>query len=65
MSRVKFAVVVDGEVAATITYDTTMPFDHGNRMIAAMSSDPKIVRIDNDPGVTMGWKYVDEKFEAN
>jgi hypothetical protein len=50
-----FAVVIDGDVAGTIELDESQDSPVVPRMIAAFSSDPKIIPAPN--GVKFGWTY--------
>jgi hypothetical protein len=58
---VKFAIVIDGEVAGTLQY----PVDNSNntltRIIAALQSDPKIVEI-FDRDIHVGWSHSGTEF---
>jgi hypothetical protein len=53
----KWAVVVDGDVAGTISIDTSNPATSIPRFVAAYDSDPKIVPITTDQPVAFGWKW--------
>ncbi len=58
---VKFAIVVDGEVAGTIQYLKNENNETLTRVIAAMQSDPKIVEI-FDNNIRVGWTYSGTEF---
>ena len=58
----RFAVVVDGDVAGTISVDDESPNDAAQRHIAAFDSDPKIVPIFGEEPVDFGWTYDGETF---
>lgn len=58
----RFAVVVEGEVAGTISVDDESTNDAAQRHIAAFSSDPKIVPIFGEDPVDFGWTYDGEAF---
>ena len=55
-----FAVVVDGDVAGTISLDDTWEAPVVPRMIAALDSDPKIVPSPEE--VQFGWSYDGSNF---
>lgn len=58
----KFAIVVDGEVAATIHFSDEEAAAHEpvGRMVAALSSDPKVIQSPID--VEFGWTYDGSNF---
>jgi hypothetical protein len=58
----KFAIVVDGDVAGTISIDDTNPAASAPRHIAAYNSDPKIIPVPSDLNVVYGWTYEDGVF---
>jgi hypothetical protein len=58
---VKFAIVVDGEVAGTIQYPTTTGSETVTRVVAALQSDPKIVEIFNHD-IRVGWAHSGTEF---
>lgn len=53
----KFAVVVEGEVAGTISIDDTNPMESAQRHIAAYNSDPKIIPVPAGLDVAYGWTH--------
>jgi hypothetical protein len=62
MTTHKFAIVVDGDVAGTISIDDTNTSPAAIRHIAAYNSDPKIIPIPSDLEVVYGWTYEDGTF---
>jgi len=58
----KFAIVVEGEVAGTISIDDTNTLPAASRHIAAYSSDPKIIPVPSDLEVEYGWSYENGTF---
>jgi hypothetical protein len=56
MSEVRFAIVVDGEVAGTISLDSNSTDFTTTGLIAALKSDPKIIE-DETNSVKRGWTY--------
>jgi hypothetical protein len=60
MAIFKFAVVIDQDVAGTISMDTENKSDVVPRMIAALSSDPKIIPAPEE--VDYGWMYDGQNF---
>lgn len=56
MSEIRFAIVVDGEVAGTFHFDSEGKDSVQPAMIAALQSDPKIVE-DLSVSVKRGWTY--------
>ncbi len=58
----KFAIVVDGDVAGTISIDDTNPAESVPRHIAAYNSDPKIIPIPSGLEVAYGWIYENNSF---
>ena len=65
MANQKFAIIVDGEVAATLAIDDEVQSDSLQRVIAAYMSDPKIIHIPNEEqhsGVVFGWTYDGSEF---
>lgn len=55
----KFAFIVDGEVAVTYSLAKTI-----ERYVAAWSSDPKVVKLNDEQKTTVkpGWFYDGENF---
>lgn len=58
----KFAIVVDGDVAGTISIDDTNPAESVPRHIAAYNSDPKIIPVPSGLEVAYGWTYENGNF---
>jgi hypothetical protein len=58
----KFAIVVDGDVAGTISIDDANTSESARRHIAAYNSDPKIIPVPSDIAVAYGWTYEDGVF---
>jgi len=56
----KFAIVVDGDVAGTIHFDEDSKEPAAQRLMAALSSDPKI--IESPENVEHGWTYDGTQF---
>lgn len=56
MSEVRFAVVVDGEVAGTFSFDDNNSDSVTSRMIPALRSNPVVVE-DQSLTVKHGWLY--------
>ena len=56
MSEVRFAVVVDGEVAGTFSFDDNNSDSVTSRMIPALRSNPVVVE-DQSLTVKHGWQY--------
>lgn len=53
----KWAVVVDGDVAGTISIDTENSAPAVPRFIAAYDSDPRVVPINTEDPVEHGWTW--------
>lgn len=53
----KFAVVVDGEVAGTISLDDSNTSDAVQRHIAAFDSDARIIPVTTEDPIEYGWTY--------
>lgn len=62
MSEMRFAVVVDNEVAATLSIDDETTDSVTARLIPAFLSDPKIVQVSID--VQHGWTWNGTEFVA-
>lgn len=60
---VKFALVVEGEVAGTVQYPTDLGNPTMEKLIAALKSDPKIVEV-FDHNIKVGWSYDGTSFSA-
>lgn len=58
----KWAVVVDGDVAGTITIDTEFNAPSVSRFVAAYDSDPKIIPILTEQPIEFGWTWDGENF---
>jgi hypothetical protein len=62
----KFAFVIDGEVAFVLTPPTSAADDKYERMVAAFSSDPKVIEIpldeENRDVIGADWFYTDGQF---
>lgn len=58
----RFAIIVDGDVAGTISINEEDPSEAAHRHIAAFDSDPKIVPIHVDKPVGYGWTYNGSEF---
>lgn len=58
---VKFALVIDGEVAGTVHFDTSLNHPSMPRLIAAYRSNPEIIEV-SDQGVAHGWTYDGTEF---
>jgi hypothetical protein len=56
MSEVRFAIVVDGEVAGTFSLDSTSTDLTTTGLVAALRSDPKIIE-DETNSVKRGWTH--------
>ena len=56
MSEVRFAIVVDGEVAGTFSLDSNSTDSTATGLIAALKSDPKIIE-DETNSVKRGWTH--------
>lgn len=57
MSIRRFAVVVDGEVAGTLSISENEPSEVAQRHLAAYDSDPRIIPIKTEDPVDHGWTY--------
>ena len=55
MTLKTFAIVVEGDVAGTITLDDTWEGENVPRLIAALESDPKIIFASEE--VQFGWTW--------
>ena len=55
MTLKTFAIVVEGDVAGTITLDDTWEGENVPRLIAALESDPKIIPSSEE--VQFGWTW--------
>ena len=62
MTLRKWAVVVDTDVAATISIDDTNTQDPVQRFIAAYDSNPTIVPVPDGQAVVHGWSWDGERF---
>jgi hypothetical protein len=62
MTTHKFAIVVDGDVAGTISIDDTNTSPAAIRHIAAYNSDPKIIPVPSELEVAYGWIYEEGLF---
>lgn len=62
MTLRKWAVVVDSDVAATLTIDDTNEMETVQRFIAAYDSNPKIIPIPENQDVVHGWSWDGESF---
>lgn len=62
MSEIRFAVVVDNEVAGTLSLDDASTDAVSARLIPAFLSDPKIVQVSTD--VQHGWIWNGTEFVA-
>jgi len=58
----KWAVVVDSDVAGTITIDDANTMETAQRFVAAYDSNPIIVPISGDQPVQHGWSWDGENF---
>lgn len=60
----QFAVVVDGDVVTVLAVDTDGhdPEGSAHRIIAGLSSDPKIIDITGTEGIDYGWTWDGEIF---
>ena len=63
MAIKKFAAVAGEDVFTIFTFDDDPQVnDIGPRLAAGMASDPKIIEIDNDSNITVGWTYNGSSF---
>lgn len=62
MTLKTFAIVVEGDVAGTITFDDASEMPNSPRIIAAFESNPTIIPASEE--VKFGWTYDGEKFIA-
>lgn len=58
----KWAVVVEGDVAGTITIDTENTADAVPRFVAAYDSNPRIIPIHTEQPVEFGWAWNGNEF---
>ena len=58
----KFALVVEGDVAGTISLDDAISSPAVQRHIAAYNSDPRIIPITTDQDVKFGWTWNGAEF---
>lgn len=63
MAAVRFAVVVDGEVAITIVIDDESPIEAAHRAIAAYRSPHQVIEY-FDENVKEGWFFDGTTFSA-
>jgi hypothetical protein len=61
MSEIRFAVVVDGEVAGTLSINSTNTDNASTKLIPALRSNPIIVE-DTSLTVKGGWTYNGTEF---
>jgi hypothetical protein len=62
----KFAFIADGDVFGVFSLDERNPNDIRDvekRIIAGLSSDPKIVSIPVDSQITSGWTWDGQEFQ--
>jgi hypothetical protein len=57
MALHRFAIVIDQDVAGTITVDDQSAVETSQRMLAALQSDPKIIPVPSGELVDYGWLW--------
>ena len=63
MAIKKFAAIAGQDVFTVITIDDDPEVNEiGPRLVAGMASDPKIIEIDSDSEITVGWTYDGSSF---
>jgi hypothetical protein len=62
MTSKKYVCVVDNEVFGKLVIDTTDMTDQKERLTAGFSSDPKIVEVDEESEVDVGWAWDGNSF---